>query len=299
MSNDRYPRTLRGIVERLGTDEPFERWSLGQSNEVWASGEVVIRLSLTGDWLITEAKVLRALPPEVGYPRIIDAGDIDGRSWIATERLPGLNLAEAWPRLGSGERASAVRDLWGRLEWVHATDVGRLPDLPPTPIYSFDPDVLAGQLDAAGRILGAERIARLQRMIMDGIAATEDVPRALVHTDAGLNNTVWDGRSAVPVDFEFAWIGPVDLDLDRPAREIVTAGDGQAIAALRRLLDAVLHDEQAITRLRYYTVSWNLWALGKWLAKDPAAADALTWGPTLELLRDCQGKTWIDELLGS
>lgn len=73
-----------------------------------------------------------------------------------------------------------------------------------------------------------------------GLDATRRHPAGLVHTDAVLTNVVWTGSAAIPIDFEFACVGPVDLDADCVGREVVGRQDPAAIAALRAALEPTL-----------------------------------------------------------
>lgn len=259
----------------------------------------MIRLSgsASDQLLVTEAEVIKALPREVGYPRVLGTGEVEGRPWIATVRLPGDNLERLWPHLASAERARAIVDLLERLDHVHGTDPNRLPALAPTPLYSFDEDVLVKQLSLVARILDQDDVHGLEQLIRAGLGALDAVPRCLVHTDAGPSNTVWDGTAAIPVDFEFACLGPADLDLEHVARQVFDAGDDLAVAEVSERLRPSLDDPATVARLRFYTVSWNLWALGKWAAKDPRLTNAATWGPVRELIRDARSTSWVDAAL--
>ena len=62
--------------------------------------------------MAAEVALVRALPPEVGHPRILGAGTIEGHDWIVTEEVQGQNLHEAWSTLTPEERQRAIRQLW-------------------------------------------------------------------------------------------------------------------------------------------------------------------------------------------
>ncbi len=291
-------RVHEEIIDRLGLDPTAERLELGQSNRTWIGPDYVLRLSAAtgGRTLIREAAVVRCLPESVGYPAVFGDGIVAGFDWMVTARLPGDNLGRRWPDLTVAERVAAVTDLWQRLERVHDTDLDRLPRLPWTPLYAFDRDVRSAQLAAAATVLGPATTDLLARLIERGLDRTTAEPRVLVHTDAGPHNTVWDGRRAVPIDFEFCCVGPADLDLEHLAGEIIRSADSTLIKELRRLIGPRLAEPGAIDRLRCYAILYGLWALTKWIANDPDSPAKATWQPALDLHAHAESDGWVDRL---
>src|SRR5206468_4148787 len=104
------PVTLQGRVraaqalQRSGLDVqaagPLERAS-SITNEVWYAGPWVVRVNARprrGN-LRHEAEVARMLPPEVGYPEVVDYGEDAGAEWLIHRRIPGVVLSMAWPAL--------------------------------------------------------------------------------------------------------------------------------------------------------------------------------------------------------
>jgi hypothetical protein len=221
---------------------------------------------------------------------------VEGHEWMAQERLPGDNLAAVWEHLGSAERASAVADLWHRLTFLRLTDTTGLV-LPATPLYALEPDLIARQLARASPIVGDLVARRAETMVEVGLAATTTVSTSLVHTDLVFTNVVWTGSAAIPIDFEFACRGPLDLDVDCIGRDVVSRGDQAAIASLRRVLEPTLDTPGADERLRGYTVLRDLWAIGKWIDRDPTLAGARSWQPVRELINDTRRTGWLDQLL--
>src|SRR5437660_5341231 len=86
---------------------PLERAS-SITNEVWYAGDWVVRVNTRerrGN-LRHEAEVARLLPPEVGYPPVVDYGSNEGAEWLVHRRISGDVLSRVWPRLSEGERRS-------------------------------------------------------------------------------------------------------------------------------------------------------------------------------------------------
>src|SRR3954452_15349053 len=109
------------VVAQHGGDLRGMRRALGISNATWVGGGLAVRIANTSvvDDMAAEVALVRALPPEVGHPKILGVGTIDGHDWIVTEEVRGENLHEAWPRLTSEERRRAIRKLWARVRVVH------------------------------------------------------------------------------------------------------------------------------------------------------------------------------------
>ena len=288
---------VREVVGQLGLSRGAERVQLGQSNEVWIGSDWVLRVGGADDSLLTEAKVVAQLPAAVGYPRVIGVGRTGGRCWMVAERLAGQNLELVWPHLTAPARVCAIRDLWARVSAVHATDLTRLPTLNATPLYALTPATAQKQIAVASPTIGHRAADRLSVIVAEGFDALDQIDQALVHSDAALGNAVWDGRAAVPVDFEFACVGPMDLDLERLARETANTdevtwrdvGSDIILAAVRNLGGAA--------RLRCYAVLFDLWAYGKWFDNAPTATDKESWAPTRNLIAAADGKSWTDRAI--
>ena len=99
------------------------------------------------------------------------------------------------------------------------------------------------------------------------------------------------------IDFEFACVGPVDLDVDCVGREVVGRAHPMAIDGLRGALSAVLDTVGATDRLRCYSLLRDLWAIGKWIQNDPSRIDAHAWAPVQDLIADVERSGWLDRLL--
>jgi hypothetical protein len=262
----------------------LQQIELGDSNHVWFLGDVVLRMSARpgGSNLLTEVQVVRALPTSVGYPSVVDTGIQDGYEWMAIKRLPGQNLGESWNRLDRGQRVLALTDLCRRVRAIGGANLADLPPLAQTPIYTLGQSQVNDDLNLYTDVFGARTTWQLRAIVDDGFDAMHLVTTALVHSDTGPHNAVWDGRSAIPVDFEFATIGPADLDIDGLARSAID-WDAALLRVIAECLGDLLHTSGAEERLRAYAVLRDLWGLGKWVANAPESRNIATWRPTLNL----------------
>src|SRR5262249_20270947 len=75
------------VVAQYGGDLSRMRRALGISNATWVGGGLAARIANASDVdsMAAEVALVRALPAEVGYPRIPGVGTIDGHGWIGTE----------------------------------------------------------------------------------------------------------------------------------------------------------------------------------------------------------------------
>lgn len=314
----RHPQTrpsttpAREVLARFGVDiEEAHRSGTSASNEVWLAERIVLRLSLgPGSSLRREAALASILPADVGYPEVLGHGVDDGREWVVTSRLPGRNLEEAWPDLDAARREDAITDLWTRVRAIHRTDVERARALgcTATPFYALaeaDAARLLGGLTDQGLVddvLGR----RLREMLAEMFHAMRLVPIALAHTDAGPNNCVWTGTHAVPVDFEFACVAPVDLDLENVLRCLSFQSGPDPTGRLVEEAADLLSRPGARTRLWGYAVLRDLWGLRLWLRNAQTSSDIerwggdpedfRTWGPWLHLRGHANRTSWLADL---
>jgi phosphotransferase family enzyme len=236
--------------------------------------------------------LVTVLPPEVGYPPVVGSGVENGHEWMATERIDGVNLGHAWPDLPAADRLRAFEDLYDRLEHVHRTDIRRVDPGRVTPFYALNS--AAGQQKDLPDILDAETTRNLRRILDAAFAAITLVPPALTHTDAGPGNAVWDGRKAIPVDFEFACIGPSDLDIENLARQ--WHDEPEILNRLREIARPILAADGAYERILGYTVLREIWAVGKWIGNWPERRGIESWQPVCALREHAAGTSWVAQL---
>ena len=218
------------VVAEYGGDLSRMRRALGMSNATWVGGGLAVRIANTPlvDDMAAEVALVRALPPEVGHPRILGAGTTEGHDWIVTEEVQGQNLHEAWSTLTPEERRGAIRQLWARVRAVHnATPslrplVGSHSGFVPTP---DDATAAAARVSAALGLTAVQR-SRLHEVIGAYYRAAPVVEQVVNHGDLALMNALWSGEVVALLDFEFAVLGPVEIDLCRLVSEAVVSEAG-------------------------------------------------------------------------
>src|SRR5262245_45802072 len=204
----------------------------GFSNSTWVGGGLAVRIANTSivDGMAAEVAFVRALPPEVGHPKILGVGTIEGHDWIVTEEVRGQNLHEAWPSLTPEERRRAICQLWARVRLVHDTTPSlRLLVGSHAGFIRATADDANGAADRVSAALGltdAQR-SRIHEIIGEYYRAAPVVEQVVNHGDLALMNALWDGEVVALLDFEFAVLGPVEIDLCRLVCEAVVSEGGQ------------------------------------------------------------------------
>lgn len=292
------------LLARFGGDlRTANRPPDSQSNEVWLARDVVLRMGArerADGSLLREARLAAILPPEVGYFSVLGSGVAHGYEWMVAERLPGVGLSEVWDALGESERRAATDDLWARIAAVHRTDAARARRLrcTATPFYALDARVAVGQLRALAEAgaLDRDAVARIGGLLDALFAAVPLVPQALAHTDLHQGNAVWDGNRAIPLDFEFACVGPCDLDVESLLRSFAPVPGSALTPHVAGLARKDLVRRGARERIVGYAVLRDLWALNLWLRKATSRDDLETWEPWLDLRAHAAGTSWAARL---
>ncbi|MFD0560115.1 scyllo-inosamine 4-kinase [Stackebrandtia endophytica] len=204
----------------------------GYSNATWVGEGIAVRIAHTPVDMAREAALVRALPREIGHPEILGQGTTEGHGWMVTREIRGQNLHEAWPSLTPAEQQRAVRQLWNRARIAHdatpslsalvATHGGFIP---PTLDHA---NVAAGRAKDALKLSGA-RQSRLHDVIEGYFRAAPLVEQRVNHGDLALMNALWDGEVVALLDFEFAVLGPVEIDLSRLVGEARVSEEGQLV----------------------------------------------------------------------
>ena len=262
---------VRGLAAQVaaqhGADLTRMRRALGSSNATWVGDGVAVRITHTPVDTSAEVALVRALPASVGHPAIVGAGTIQGHGWIVTEKVRGQNLSEAWPTLTSAERQSAIRQLWARAQVVHDATRSLRPFVGShggfVPATCDDATTAAASAGAALGLSDVER-SRLHEIIDGYYRAAPLVQQVVNHGDLALMNALWDGDVVALLDFEFALLGPVEIDLSRLLLESLVPADGRppdpeagaaAVAIAARHVDpvhgrALLHGAAVLDQLR-------------------------------------------------
>jgi aminoglycoside phosphotransferase (APT) family kinase protein len=282
-----------------GVDPASVQRAGGWTNAVWLSQGLVLRLS-TGKGnlsLLREARLARLFPVAVGYPRIVETGTSDGFCWSLVERLPGESLGSAWGGLGPQERAAALRGLWERAQAVHSVPGFKAARIAGRESWfnSTDPEwAEAGLARLEGdKILSPHAGWVLREALARYWKVKPAAPCVLCHGDLTMDNAVWlapvvsghNGQVIGLLDFEFAVMAPVQLDLNHLVK--CAYGPGKGEPALHRTVKdmarPLLRREQDRVLLAGYAVLLELWLLVDWL-EHPEGEDPLEqWEPLRRL----------------
>lgn len=206
----------------------------GYSNATWVGGGIAVRIAHTPVDMAYEAALVRALPPQVGHPKILGAGVAAGHGWMVTQQVRGQNLEQAWPTLTSAEQGSAVRQLWARTQSVHdaspalsrlvASHGGYVP-------ATIDAAIARARRTGVALSLSTAQQSRLYAIIQGYFDAAPLVKQTVNHGDLALMNALWDGEVVALLDFEFAVLGPIEIDLCRLLAETRTSAGGGDVAS--------------------------------------------------------------------
>lgn len=259
-------------LSRHGDDLSLAQPTNGWVNPGWLTDRHVVRVGLVPNQrrLHWEAAVGRAIPPEVGYPEIVDVGVIDGHEYLLTRRIQGTDLAAVWTTLTPTVRADALRQVWDLAEVVHRTAALRAPELAElgsSPFYADTPtDGLAAlnAIHAAGLFTTKEAsslIAQVERFY----ALRPNAPSVLNHGDLSIGNALWDGREIVSLlDFEFAVTAPMELDLNELAKHVFgpdtpQEGESSLSPEQRTLRDVASRSQLDAALLVGYSILLETW----------------------------------------
>ena len=271
----------------------------GYSNATWVGDGIAVRIAHTPVDMAREVALVRALPREVGHPEILGEGTIEGHGWIVTAEVRGQNLHEAWPTLAPAEQRRAVRQLWARAQIVHDASPSLRAHV--ASHGGFVPATLGDATAAARRAevelgLPSARQSRLREVIEGYFRAAPLVGQTVNQGDLALMNALWDGEVVALLDFEFAVLGPVEIDLCRLVCEARVSEEGQRVdseAGAAAVEIAARHMDPVHGRalIRGAAVLDQLRDLDIWLALDRAGERAEDWRPShlLTGLLDAEG----------
>lgn len=276
-----------GIAVRYGADITRMQRANGYSNATWVGDGIAVKIAHTPVDMAREVALIRALPREVGHPEILGEGTIEGHGWIVTAEVYGRNLYESWPKLTPAEQRQAIHQLWARTQIVHdASSMLR------THVASHGGFIPATIDDAMAMVKRAEaalglsitKQLRLHESIEKYFSAAPVVEHVVNQGDLALMNALWDGEVVALLDFEFAVLGPVEIDLCRLVCEARVSEDGQridseagsaAVEIAARHMDSVhgralIHGAAVLDQLRDLDI---------WLAHDDPEEPVENWRP--------------------
>ncbi|MCM2390608.1 aminoglycoside phosphotransferase family protein [Streptomyces sp. CWNU-1] len=267
------------ILRRYDVDLTRAQRGRGWTNATWLTDELAIRVAPKPQQsdLLREARLVRLLPPEVGCPTIVEAGVLHGHEWVLTRRLAGENLEEIWPSLDHTARAEAIEQMWERARHIHGVDV--VAAAPHTRSRSpFFPGSVQEARATLDRLIVANELTTAQaRGLSEALdrfwAALPGVPKALNHGDLCTPNTLWhSGRVIALLDFEFAVIAPIAIDLNEVVKTAFGPGDPAERAPLQdvvhRIAAASLDAAGGPDVLIGYSIMLEMWLLENELAAE-------------------------------
>lgn len=281
------------VLARLGLDIAAAERPFSQANKVFLVGDIVLRIAPTAGSveLVDEAALAPHLPSDIGYPNVIEMGEIERHPFMICERLPGCSLLAAWPSLTESERADALRAVWERLEALHAADLRALPwwNPRPSPFYALETATAAARVDRLERVEAiTPAVAKDTRRVLDRffVAFGRAPNPTMVHTDIHPGNVQWHGEVIALLDFEFATQAPPDLDLDSLVGIPAQIAVGELPVSAADLAPDLAASRDGRVRLHGYAVLRELWALELWWDSPEWRdhhADVAEWRPRRDL----------------
>ncbi|MFJ4685203.1 phosphotransferase family protein [Streptomyces sp. NPDC091377] len=278
-------RVARAVLGEYGVDPDGVERGRGWTNLTWLGEELVVRVASrpgAAD-LLRETRLLRLLPPEVGCPPVVDAGVRDGHEWVLTRRVPGVNLEEVWPSLDAVARARALGQMWERARHIHRVDTAAAAPYARSrsPFFAGSPAAATASLD---RLVGAGLLTAPQARTLGGVldrfwAALPHAPEVLDHGDFCAPNTLWhEGNVVALLDFEFAVVAPVTVDLNEAVKMAFVPGGPAGLEPLqevvRRIAASTLDLPGGPEVLVGHAVMLETWVLENELAsEDPDEND--------------------------
>lgn len=299
----RLSRTAAGIFARYGVDFALARRAGGWTNLTWRGGGFFLRVAVHPgtDKIGREVKLAALLPPEVGYPPLIEYGVTEGFEWSLAKDLAGVSLDKAWQGLGWEERCRALVQLWQKAQAVHTVDISKVGELASRKAWFNATDAV--EASACLRRLAAQGILKKQQ----ATSLEESLDRfwqvlpgadiVLNHGDLTLANALWQNGEIVSLlDFEFAVIAPAELDLNGlvkiafPPDGMVEGGLEPLQHAVTRLAQPVLAHAGGGDLLCGYAILLELCLLEDWLAHPEGEGPLKSWEPYRRLVSLVDGQ---------
>lgn len=213
----------------------FERISSGQMNRVYGVNEdLVLRFSMERDGrnFAKEARVLEALSGHVKVPEVLYADCSKSTlpfDVLVTQRKPGVTLAKAWLTAKPEEKQAYLKELCHELRKLHCTPPEEVPFLGQGEPWANRYEALLGETfreAASDDEIDPSVLQELQQYATThrGILY-EPTPTGLTHNDIHFENTlVHDGHIQAILDFEYADIAPLNLELAKWMNFAATPG---------------------------------------------------------------------------
>lgn len=278
---------VEDLCGRLGlAGAPLDRFTEGTQPVYGVGDDLVLKLfpgAVADDGLV-EARVLSHLEGRlpVPTPRVRASGAYEnGWRYVLMSRLPGEDLAAAWPRIPHADRERLVSEAGEALAALHALDPGPLSDV-------------LGPGDWAA-FLGRQRAGAVRRQrerglpeswveqipgFLDAAPLSEDPPRVLLHTEFMrqhlLVSPVADGRLGLTglFDFEPAMIGDRAYDFVGVGL-FVTRGEPGLLGRFLRAYGHTFEPRELLAHTLLHVYSNLPWYLRELPAPPEPTLDAL------------------------
>ncbi len=290
------------VFARHGVDFADARRAGGWTNATWIAGGLALRMSVQpgNRNLLNETQLGTLLPPETGYPAIIQTGITDGHAWVLMREVPGACLGENWDALTPPHRADALQQIWEKTSRVHQVELSAARPFARSRAWynSNDPheaSEMLAHLQTDGLFTPAQA-QELRAVLERHWRAVEGAPCVLNHGDLTLDNVMWHaGRVTALLDFEFAVIAPPEIDLNSLVKMAFKPDHSPAAPmddpqkTVAKLAGAVLALPGAPQRLAGYAVLLETWLLQLWLDHPEGEGPLETWEPYRRLLSIAEG----------
>ena len=288
-----------GIFARYGIDFTTAERLKGWSNVTWLAGGMVLRLSgRQGDnRLRREVQLASLLPPEVGYPPVLESAVTDGYEWCLSKEVRGKNLGEIWPTLDWDGRTEALRQLWEKILAVHTVGIAAAAGLARQQAWFNAADAAEAEASMRGlvqqNILTASQVDVLGEALRRFWETLPTATRVLNHGDLTIENALWHADQVVSLlDFEFAVIAPAELDLNELVKcafapnESIDPLPDPGGAGLRRMRQVVADLARPVLAhpggkdlLVGYAILLELWMIEEWLEHPEGEGPIEQWQP--------------------
>jgi scyllo-inosamine 4-kinase len=222
---------------------------------------------------------------------------------MLAKKLPGIQLGEAWADLSWSERAATLRGLWRRAQAVHSVPCADIADIVSNRAWfnATDPgeaEASLSQLTNEG-IFSKTEASVLRDALTNFWEVLPTVPCVLCHGDLTMDNAIWhEGQVIALLDFEFAALAPVQLDLNHLVKCAFGPGDAamdidgaqQLRQAVKGLAVPELSQPGSKALLEGYAILLELHLLIEWLAHPEGEGPLEQWKPLRRLRSLADGR---------
>ncbi len=262
-------RVLNHFAARVGFPGTWKRPRRGSALLAIGAHEV-LKVMAPHDATLSAVEVacLRRLETvlPIATPRLLDAGQIEGWPYVRMTRLPGLELTEAWPLLGSADHFYLATQLGEALATLHAIEAPReVPYL----------DWLKWRAQRLARLEETQRGKGCPPQLLEGLydfvaqQPIETGRSGWLHTEIMrehllVQETPKGWRLSGLFDFEPSWVAPVDCEFASVGL-FFSAADPRLLGEVQRAAGVAIAPERlfAIAMLhRYANLGWYHRRLG-------------------------------------